>query len=1001
MVLSLILSLVACAEDKSCEAGFILGADGNCYATGGDTSDTDTDTDADTTAPTITLVSPLDGATLNGTASLSATASDDVGVAAVSFKIDGLELSSDDNEPYEASWDTTSLLNGNYVLSALAIDAAGNAAEVSAGVYVENDDGAPASSINMINPVDGSTICGDVNVEAAVSLSGATVVFSLDGTDLATDSTEPYTWAWNTQSTSNGTHYVRATATASDGLAAQSTITVDVENSGESCDNLPSVSFTAPDAASFHNSSVELTADASDDVGVLKVQFFMDNGLLTEDSSIPYGTAWNSDEFDEGPHTLKAIAYDTAAQTAETQITVTVDRTAPVVGFSAPVDGDVVQGTISLDLFAEDSGGLASVDVAMDGTSLGILTSPPWVIGWDTSMARYGAHTLTVRGTDHVGYEDTETISVFVDQPPSVSLDSPADGATVSGTSTVQATAEDDSDVVSVAFSVDGVIVSTDASVPFSWDWDTCGDTLGAHVLSVEVTDDAGNTSSDAVDVTITQVDGDGDGYDAGCEDCDDGDAAVHPGAAEVCADGSDNDCDGSAGTCSYLGEVDLSASSSMTLEGVTASDYAGTTIAAADVTGDSLDDILVGAPAEDSGGSAAGMLYVVSGASRGTSSLSAALAAITGEDAGDGFAASLWAADIDDDGYSDVLAGATGEDAGGSNSGAAYLFLGRLSSDIDASTFDGKFTGEAAGDGAGAAVCAGDIDGDGEFDAMVGAPYDDDGGSAAGAVYVSLGVPRGTIALSGADAKIIGETASDGAGADLVIADVDGDGLADVLTAAVGQDSGGSGAGAVYLLYGPLSGTIDLSAADTKFVGEAAGDSAGAVAAGDLDNDGLVDVIVGATGVDDGGAVYVVSTPAIGSIDLSSSDVKITGASTYGGEGLGSSVTTGDLDGDGVEDLLAGASSGEGLGCTYYSSDGYWECPGSAYVFLGALSGVASTGDADATLLGDDGGTGAAVASGDLNGDGIDDALMSAPYADNAASSAGQVFGVLGASRW
>lgn len=130
---------------------------------------------------------------------------------------------------------------GNYRISAVVKDAAGNASALSANGYVLNDGGLSSDAIRIINHVDGASVCRCLTAEAAVNLDSATVVFSLDGTTVATESTAPYTCDWNTESTSNGLHSLRATAT--DGAAAQNTIFLEIANTGGDCDNLLSVSF--------------------------------------------------------------------------------------------------------------------------------------------------------------------------------------------------------------------------------------------------------------------------------------------------------------------------------------------------------------------------------------------------------------------------------------------------------------------------------------------------------------------------------------------------------------------------------------------------------------------------------------------------------------------------------------------------------------------------------------------------------------------------------------
>ena len=372
--------------------------------------------------------------------------------------------------------------------------------------------------------------------------------------------------------------------------------------------------------------------------------------------------------------------------------------------------------------------------------------------------------------------------------------------------------------------------------------------------------------------------------------------------------------------------------SSDASFIGEAAGDLSGWSVSSAgDVNGDGYHDILISARTNDEGGSNAGQTYLIFGEPTGWSMdtpLSASDASFIGEAAGDysGYCLSS-AGDVNEDGYDDILVGAWGNDEGGYNTGQTYLVLGKPTGwamDTPLSASDASFIGEASDDRSGVSVSsAGDVNGDGYDDILIGAIYNDEGGDSTGQTYLIFGEPTGwamDTPLSSADASFIGEAAGDLSGDCLSSdGDVNGDSYDDILIGALWNDGGATDAGQSYLILGkPTGWSMDtpLSSSDASFLGEAAEDwsSCPVSSAGDVNGDGYDDIVIGATRNDEGGidaglTYLILGKPTGWSMDtpLSSTDASFIGEAAGDYSGFSGS-SAGDVNGDGHNDILIGA---------------------------------------------------------------------------------------------
>jgi hypothetical protein len=179
----------------------------------------------------------------------------------------------------------------------------------------------------------------------------------------------------------------------------------------------PAISVTSPGAGTV-TGTVNVAGTASDDLGVAGVQFTLDGAPLgAEDTTAPYEVSWNSASSASGVHVLAAVARDAAGHTttaASVSVTVVNDALAPAVAVTSPAAG-AVAGSVTITAAATDDVGVVSVEFLLDGQSIGMDTSAPYDLTWDTATAANGTHGLSAVARDAAGHASTAVdVSVIV-----------------------------------------------------------------------------------------------------------------------------------------------------------------------------------------------------------------------------------------------------------------------------------------------------------------------------------------------------------------------------------------------------------------------------------------------------------------------------------------------------------------------------------------------------------------------------------------------------------
>lgn len=387
----------------------------------------------------------------------------------------------------------------------------------------------------------------------------------------------------------------------------------------------------------------------------------------------------------------------------------------------------------------------------------------------------------------------------------------------------------------------------------------------------------------------------------------------------------------------------------------------------AGDVNGDGYSDVIASAYRHNIGGPAEeGVVYVFHGSSTGVSTTPASTLESNNASAWFGRSVST-AGDVNGDGFADILIGAVTYSNGQAQEGAAYLYLGAPSGIPSAPLILYQFNVTGANMGESVRT-AGDVNGDGFSDIIVGVRLYSVGGGAViyhGGTY-NLAATATTTRYGGQTNGALGCSVANAG-------DLNGDGYSDVAVGEYGASNGQPGEGLVHVHYGSSAGiasapslTLEANVAGAQFGYSVA-------SAGDVNGDGYADLVVGAPLSSGTGRAYLY----LGSAGGLSTTPALTWSGTAGSEFGFAVATAGDTDADGSAEVLVGSP---GTDQVFVFQGEHNQLPATAMVTLASPIAGARFGAAVST-------------AGDVNGDGRSDVIIGAPQFSNGQVGEGAVF--------
>lgn len=443
----------------------------------------------DTTKPMVEITSPRVNTVVSGDITVTFIATDK-NLRNVTYSIDGgtpVDVTGENS----FTLNTTTLSDGRHVITLTATDVMGLQSSTSLPLIVDNT----SPTLSILSPRNDTVVSGIVDVTFVAwdtKLANASLIID----DRSFDVTGETLFTLNTTGLPDGIYTIKLLAFDLAGNDAETSITIIIDNMP------PTAAIVSPEENSFVSGTVNVTFNFSDD-NLERATLLLDGKILSDVTDKTFHL-WSTTQAADGDHILTLIVMDKAGNSETIERTVTVDNTSPTAEIREPTENAYLRDSHGVVIYGYDAN-LDVIELYVDGN---LVTS--WDVSgthaytWDTTALTDDAYTIRLLVKDKAGNNVETVIMVTVDNTePTVNITSPAEGAELNGTVTIEYTVSDDH-LAEVLLYIDHAVFDVIGQTSRDWNTTEIGD--GIHTIKIVASDKAGNTATDKITVTTTNV---------------------------------------------------------------------------------------------------------------------------------------------------------------------------------------------------------------------------------------------------------------------------------------------------------------------------------------------------------------------------------------------------------------------------------------------------------------------------------------------------------------